>query len=77
LLLHGVSYAKTVQDDKDKISNSKNREQNYFTPVIPNDENNFEAIKQNEMFQPAVGIDEMRDVHIILLSKFYAGVMFC
>ena len=41
------SYAKTVQDDKDRTSNSNKREQNYFTPIIPNDDNNCEAIKKN------------------------------
>jgi len=76
-LLHGVSYAKAGQDDRDRSSDYNNREQNYFTPIIPNDVNNFEEIKKTEMFQRAVRIDELRDVHIILLSKFYTNLMFC
>ena len=76
-LLQGVSYAKTVQDGRNRSSNSNNTEQNCLTTITPNDDNNFEAIKKNEMFQHAVRIDEIRDVLRILLSKFYTNLMFC
>jgi hypothetical protein len=47
------------------------------TIIIPNDDNNFEPIKKNEMVQRAVRIDEIRDLHIILLREFYANLIFC